>query len=569
VPLADALAVAGAALRAVGWLGAAIVLPVIFPDGRLPGRRWRWLGYAVVGAMAATFVGTGLAIDVESEQLRSVGWLSPLPAAVTAVGDPLASLALPLMVISVVGGVAALIHRFRRGTTLVRRQLLVFAFAAAVPVIIVPTAFGAGWPPWIFALAVAPLPVVVAVAILSGGVFDLATVANRSLVWLTLSGAIVGLYALVIAGTGSMLRHDHARWLPWLGAGVVAVSFAPLREVLQGAANRVTYGRWRQPYEVLAGLSSRVEGANGTVGVLDDVVGELGDTLGLRDAALRDHSGRIVAGSPVPGSTVIPLTAYGRTAGELLFTEPASPLRPADRRVLDDLSGQLAVLMHARDLTDDLRRARERLVLAREEERRRLRRDLHDGLGPALAGLMLKVDNARALVLDEPATAERDLLRLRDDIQSTVVDVRRLVEGLRPPAIDELGLGAALTQAVTRLATRSGTAIEVEVADELPVLPAAVEVAIYRIVSEAVANAVRHASARSCRVTVSAIGAELMARVTDDGAGLVPGPTTGHGLATMRERAEELGGTLEIRSDSSGTAVTALLPLPSLEEDAG
>ena len=314
-----------------------------------------------------------------------------------------------------------------------------------------------------------------------------------------------------------MLRHDGARWLPWLGAGVVAVSFAPLREALQGAANRVTYGRWRQPYEVLAGLSSRVEGATGTDGVLHDVVAELGETLGLRAAALRDANGRIVAGSAVPGSAVIPLTAYGRPAGELLFTEPASPLRPADRRVLDDLSGQLAVLMYARDLTDDLRRARERLVLAREEERRRLRRDLHDGLGPALAGLMLKVDNARALVPAEPATAERDLLRLRDDIQNTVVDVRRLVEGLRPPAIDELGLGPALSQAVTRLGTRSGTSIEVDVADELPVLPAAVEVAVYRIVSEAVANAVRHASARTCRVTVAAVDADLIARVADDG----------------------------------------------------
>src|SRR6185369_10139358 len=156
----------------------------------------------------------------------------------------------------------------------------------------------AGWPPWIFALAIAPLPIAVAVAILSGGVFDLATVANRSLVWSTLSAAIVGIYALVIAGTGSMLRHDGARWLPWLGAGVVAVSFAPLREALQGAANRVTYGRWRQPYEVLAGLSPRIGAAADTDRILADVVAELHTTLGLAGAALRDPAGRIVAGTP-------------------------------------------------------------------------------------------------------------------------------------------------------------------------------------------------------------------------------------------------------------------------------
>jgi signal transduction histidine kinase len=427
------------------------------------------------------------------------------------------------------------------------------------------TAFGAGWPPWIFALAVAPLPVAVCVAILTGGVFDLATVANRSLVWVTLSAAIIGLYAVVIGGTGSMLRHTDARWLAWLGAGVVAVSFAPLRTALQGAANRVTYGRWRQPYDVLAGLSSRVEAAPDTAGVLADVVAELRDTLGLRDAALRDTAGRIVAGSATPGATVVSLTAYGRPAGELLFAEPATQLRPADRRVLDDLAGQLAVLMHARDLTDDLRRARERLVLAREEERRRLRRDLHDGLGPALAGLMLKVDNARALVPVEPATAEGDLLRLRDDIQHTVLDVRRLVEGLRPPALDELGLGPALAQAVTRL---GGPALAVQVSADLPPLPAAVEVAAYRIVCEAVVNAVRHASARTCRVHLSVTGGCLVASVADDGTGLAPSSSavpepSGHGLATMRERAEELGGFLVVASGEAGTTVTASLPVPS------
>jgi signal transduction histidine kinase len=558
VPGAGALAVAGASLRAVGWFGAAVLLPVSFPDGRLPGPRWRWLAYVAAAAVAATGLGTAFAADVESTELHTAGWHNPLP--LTGIGDPLASLSLLLMVVTVVGGVAALVSRFRHGDAPMRRQLLTFAAAAALPLLVVPTAFGAGWPSWIFAVSVAPLPVAVVVAILTGGVFDLATVANRSLVWVTLSAAVVGVYALVIAGTGSMLRDTHAHWLPWLGAGVVAVCFAPLRDVLQGAADRVTYGHWREPYEVLAGLSPRVGAAPGTSEVLAGVVAELHDTLGLRGAALRDTAGRIIAGSPGPESTVVPLTAYGRPAGELLFAEPASPLRPADRRVLDDLAGQLAVLMHARALTEDLRRARERLVLAREEERRRLRRDLHDGLGPALAGFMLKVDNARALVAGEPATAEHDLMVLRDDIQGTVVDVRRLVEGLRPPAIDELGLGPALTQAVNRLATRMS--IDVVVADPLAAVPAAVEVAVYRIVCEAVANAVRHASARTCTVTVRVDGASLVALVSDDGVGLVPaGASRGHGLATMRERAEELGGTLGIHGGADGTMVTATLPL--------
>jgi signal transduction histidine kinase len=584
---AGALAVAGAALRAIGWTAAAVAVPAIFPDGRLPGPRWRWVGYTLAGALATTFIGTTLASFVDSDELRAAGWRNPLavPAAVARFGDALTTASLPLMAATVAGGVAAIVYRWRRGDPARRRQLLTFATAAALPVVVIPTAFGAGWPPWVFAAAVAPLPLAVATAILTGGMFDVATVANRSLVWGTLSAAIVGIYVLVIAGTGALLGDAGARWLPWLGTGVVAVSFAPLRNALHAAADRITYGRWREPYEVLAGLSPRIGVAPGAERLLREVVAELSETLGLTGVVLRDPDGRPVAEPPppvapapmagppaatvaVPGETALALVAYGRLTGELRYTEPASPLRPADRRLLDDLAAQLALLMHARALTEDLRRARERLVLAREEERRRLRRDLHDGLGPALAGLMLKVDNARALIADDPATAGRDLLVLRGDIQNTVVDVRRLVEGLRPPAIDELGLGPAITEAVGRLASRTGTAVEVSVDASLPPVPAAVEVALYRIVAEAVTNAVRHADAATCRVTVTVRGGELVATILDDGSWRsssprVADPAGGNGLATMRERAEELGGALRVDANGDGTMVTAVLPLLS------
>jgi signal transduction histidine kinase len=562
VPAADALAVIGTALRACGWLGAAVGVMVIFPDGR---PRWRWLAWVAAAAVVASAVGTALAADVESDQLRNAGWHNPLPvpAVVNAVGDGLASLSLPLMVVTVIGSVAAMISRWRRRDVPTRRQLLTFAIAVVVPVVIIPTAFGAGAPPWIFAASLIPLPVAVAVAVLTGGVFDLATVANRSLVWATLSVVVAATYALVIAGAGAVLGRSDVRWLPWLGAGVVAISFAPLRDALQTSANRITYGRWRRPYDVLAGLGTRVEAAADTDRALADVVAELHAALGLVGVALRATDGRIVAGSPDERSTVVGLVAYGQRTGELLYTEPASPLRASDRAVLDDLAAQLAVLMHARALTADLQAARERLVVAREEERRRLRRDLHDGLGPALAGLMLKVDNARALLPDDATGAERDLLALRDEIQVTVADVRRLVEGLRPPAIDELGLGPALTQAVNRLAGRAGTAIQVSVPEPLPSVPAAVEVALYRIVSEAVTNTVRHAHATTCAVALTTLDGTLVATVTDDGRGLNGSASGGNGLATMRERAEELGGTLEVRSHGMGTTVTATLPLPA------
>ena len=210
-------------------------------------------------------------------------------------------------------------------------------------------------------------------------------------------------------------------------------------------------------------------------------------------------------------------------------------------------------------------------MLAREEERRRIRRDLHDGLGPALAGLMLKVENATALVPAEPQAAIEDLHVLRDDIKSAVADVRRLVEGLRPPALDDLGLGPAVTQAVSSLAMPAGIRIDVTVPEPLPEVPAAVEVAIYRIISEAVTNVVRHAGATSCRVAVGLRDHVVVADVSDDGCGFPvaePGRTSasawagGHGLTSMRERAEELGGSLQIRTGRGGTTVTATLPLP-------
>ncbi|HEY7174272.1 MAG TPA: histidine kinase [Micromonosporaceae bacterium] len=558
-------AVAGAGPRAIGWFATALAVPMIFPDGHLPGRRWRWLGWTLVAGLAATFIGGAFDTHLEDDQLAAVHWTSPLPVphVVNGLADACSALALVLMAVAAGGSIAGIAVRWRRGDALIRRQLVLLIAAAALPVIVIPSAFTAGWPSWIFAATVLPLPVAVTVAVLTGGVFDLATVANRSLVWGTLSIGIVGIYALSIAGTGAFLGNTHARWLPWLGATLVAITFAPLRQALQNAANRITFGRWREPYAVLTGLGSRIEGADDTDRVLADVVTELGNTLGLQGVALRDPAGVILAGAPNADPIAVPLIAYRTRTGELLYTEPATPLRPADRRVLDDLAAQLALLMHARSLTETVRAARERLVLAREEERRRLRRDLHDGLGPALAGLMLKVDNARALVPDDPSGADHDLLLLRQDIQATVVDVRRLVEGLRPPAIDELGLGPALVQAISRLASRSGTTIRIDVDDPLPALPAAIEVAAYRIVAEAVTNVVRHAHAGACVVTVAMRDDVLVVDVGDDGDGLDRSTLSGNGLVTMRERAEELGGSFAVRSDQTGTTVAVALPVPS------
>jgi signal transduction histidine kinase len=329
----------------------------------------------------------------------------------------------------------------------------------------------------------------------------------------------------------------------------------------------LTFGRWVEPYEVLAKLGQRLEATSGVEGLLDDVVDEL-SALGLDDVSIEDADGEIVAVCRAPvmaagATSTLDLAAYGEHVGTLRFCPPTPPLRTRDRRLLDDLAGHLGWVLHDHRLTRDLQRVREQLVLAREEERRRLRRDLHDGLGPALAGHLLRLD-VIAREVDPSSAAGTHVAALDHDLRGTVVDVRRLVEGLRPPALDELGLAGAVEQATQRLCSGAGLTVAIDIAS-LPMLPAATEVAVFRIVTEAVTNVVRHAGATECRVAIGVSGGRLRLVVQDDGHGIhvPPSSSAGNGLHTMRERTEEMRGRLRITS-SHGTRVTADLPVARL-----
>jgi signal transduction histidine kinase len=215
---------------------------------------------------------------------------------------------------------------------------------------------------------------------------------------------------------------------------------------------------------------------------------------------------------------------------------------------------------YALQLAVDLQQSREQLVALREEERRRLRRDLHDGLGPALSSVLLKVSAARRL-LEPRSQIDSILLEARGDIQTTIEDVRRLVYDLRPPTLDELGLTGAIRESVVGF-EHDGLLVTVRAPEHLPPLPAAVEVAAYRIIQEALTNVVRHAAAQTCTVEL-AIHDGLDVDVTDDGVGLPGRWHLGVGLTSMRERARELGGTcVTERAPGGGTRVRAHLPLP-------
>jgi signal transduction histidine kinase len=339
-----------------------------------------------------------------------------------------------------------------------------------------------------------------------------------------------------------------------VAAGVVAVSFAPLRDALQGAANKLTYGQWSEPGDVLAGIGRRLSDASDVPALLKTLSDELSQTLGLAYVEIVDASKTSLARTGEPETAdEIPLLAYGTQVGMLRWS--SRNLRDSDQGLLGDVANQLGSVVHAATLLQLVRTAQERLVAAREEERKRLRRDLHDGLGPALAALTLQVDTLR----NQSAPADAELLKLRDGIQSTVLDVRRLVEGLRPPAIDELGLSEAVHQLAGRLSKHSELVVTVN-ANGLPVLPAAVEVAAYRIAQEALTNTVRHSEAHNCTVELAESDGVLVVRVVDDGNGAVAPRPGGLGLASMRERTEEIGGKFVVET-SSGTAITARLPI--------
>jgi signal transduction histidine kinase len=364
------------------------------------------------------------------------------------------------------------------------------------------------------------------------------------------------------------------------------------------------YGDRDEPYTVLARLGQRLEATLDPDAVLPTVVETVATALKLPYAAICSVERGLQPGTragapsvlaeygegaalPVPaGATpsaarhtpwvAVPLLYQGTDVGQLLLAPRAGEthFNADDQRVIDDLARQVGAAVHAVRLTADLRRSRERVITTREEERLRLRRDLHDGLGPTLAGVAQRIGLAAALVPQNPQRSVLLLHQLEDHIRATITDVRRLVYDLRPPVLDQYGLLGAI-RAEAPLIAGSAVTVSIEAPERMPSLPAAVEVAAYRIVMEALTNVVRHAAATHCVIQISlrdsAPGREqtsttLTVAICDDGCGVALSATPGIGLRSMRERAEELGGTcvVEARPDG-GTCIQAGLPLTDRE----
>ncbi|TFV92784.1 sensor histidine kinase [Blastococcus sp. CT_GayMR20] len=539
---------------------------LLYPDGRVPSPRWRWLvpvAVLTIGCLVlpgALMPGPFLNHPVAANPIGIEG-AAPVLEAVGALG-------FPLVLFGVVAGIAALAVRWRRAAPggLERRQLVLLLIAATLCLLVIASPGDAQPPVWLAVsslVVLALVPAAIGVAIVRHRLYEIDVVLNRSLVYAGLTGAIVVLYTALVWALGRPLAADG--WATAVAVGIIGALVLPLRTGLQRLVDRAMYGDRGDPYAALSRLTARLQAAAAPGAALPALAEAIAASLRLPYVRVEVASGGSAdAGEPRGGPLhELPLTQHGQQVGRLLLEgRDRRPVSARDLQLLTELARPAGAAVAAAALADALSASRSRLVQAREDERRRLRRDLHDGVGPTLAGVALGLDLVAARIDDDPAAARTLIGELKGETATAVDDVRRLVHGLRPPALDELGLLGALRQQTDRLALRTpGLQIRVDASTPLPPLRAATEVAAYRIALEAVTNSVRHAGARTCSVSLAADDA-LHVEVADDGVGIPEGTPTGVGLGAMSERAAEVGGVCTVLpAGRTGTRVVAVLPL--------
>lgn len=536
----------------ISWpWGICLLLPLslqLFPDGRPVSPRWRWL--VVLTVVAG--IGFVLAMGTEPEPalIGDMTISSYLSLPYYHRLDPLWAAANTAPLIGMIAAIAGLTVRYRRGDERLRRQLLWLVLALIVAVAANLPRWIVGDGPILLLLAVPLVPIAITIAILRHQLLDIRLVVSRALLYLLLTLAVVAGYLGLVALFGALLQGAGA---PIVATLLIAVLFNPARVRLQRAVDRLLYGARSDPVAAVSAVGARLAADD-----LGGVLGGIREALRLPFAALR-HADREIAAAGTPPATLetVELAYGGARVGELLVgvRSGEKALGEPDRAVLALLAAPLAAALHASALAEEVQASRERIVTAREEERRRLHRDLHDGLGPTLTGAGYKADAARNVVSTDPAAAQTLIGQVRDDIGTAIDDVRRLVYGLRPPALDEVGLVGALQRHCERLPL----AVSFDAPVHVRPLPAAVEVAAYRIVTEALTNVTRHSGATSASVTID-VGSAVELSILDNGSG--DGSwSPGVGLTSIRERAAELGGTCTAGPTPTGGRVVAVLPL--------
>jgi signal transduction histidine kinase len=544
----------GTSLWVPAFVVPSVLLLNLYPDGQSSAPFWRRLSWIAVLASAAEVVALGTSHSVATADYTGAHQVVELPATAGIVIGVVAGLILfGCFVLSVAGAV----RRTAWSVPPERQQLLLLLTAAALVVplgLIGPVARDIG---------LVLVPLAVTAGVLRYRLLGIEVVIRRTLLYGLLTGLVVAVYAVATTAVSAFVSSGPAPSL--VAAALVAVLLVPLRDRLQALVDRVVYGARRDPLGAVRQIGASVSFANNDP--LATVVASVAAALRARYVAIIDSNGDVAAAvgtAASEGAFVHPLAVGGEQLGRLVVGPAAgeSALSPADLRLVETLAVPVAVVAHSVRLTEQLAAIHQRALTATHEERARIRRDLHDGLGPSLSGVALGLEAVESALPDDTATAAELTSRIRIEVGVAVEEVRRIIEALRPAALDDLGLVAALRERAASVTARSGLTVTVDATDPMPPLSPHVEAAVFRIADEALSNVVRHARATRCDVEVR-VGADIRVSVTDNGIGLPESPRPdGLGLASMRQRATDLGGTVEIGPGSGGgNVVVAHLPL--------
>jgi signal transduction histidine kinase len=565
-----------------------LILPLSFPNGRFVPHWTRWMVlFELTGAVIAMLFRNSISGNPSATNLVVVYLLISLGTGVYAqlyryfrVASPLERQQIKWGIVGLAGFILTSMAVLIPFDRLLASRAASMDPAQALVLSTIPDSLF-----WVVSFFI---PVSIVTSVLRYRLWDIDIFINRALVYGALTGIIVTAFVVTVGLLSVLFQSSGNLIIAIVATGLVALLFNPLRQRLQRAVNRLMYGERDDPYVALSRLGRRLETSLAPEAVLPTVVTTVREALKLPYAAIYlkqgEESSNIVAESASPALRVqggrilvpgmereghcLPLIHQGETLGYLVLgpRAPNEAFSSTDLHLLDDLAPQVGVAVHAVRLTADLQLSREQLVLAREEERRRLRRDLHDDLAPTLASLGLTASMVADLIPTNPTRATALVKELQTEIRATVGNIRRLVYDLRPPALDELGLLTAVRERAAQYSNApNGFHVVVEAPAELPALAAAVEVAAFRIVQEALENVSKHARARHCVIRF-ANHAGLQIEITDDGIGMPPDLTPGVGLRSMRERAQELGGSCVIESGKTeGTHVAACLPIGAFD----
>ncbi|MGI8609433.1 MAG: histidine kinase [Candidatus Dormibacteria bacterium] len=572
----------------------AVLMPLVFPTGTLPSRRWRpvvWM--AVVGSAAAFLGGAFVSNSDPSSFLPGVHAIK-LPEPVPSIAG-FSKIGVLILVVGVFAGIAALVLRYRRGSADERHQVKWLIAAVTLYLVgdasgLVPTVIGhpIAWLQDVAVAGLALIPVAAAIAVLKYRLYDIDLVISRALVYGSLALFITAVYVAIVVGVGTLVGSGNrpSLVLSILATAVVAVAFQPLRERLQKVANRLVYGKRATPYEVLSEFSARVAESFGGEQVLPRMARVLADGTGAQSATVWLRSGSTLrpaaawpaatngdAPLPIPltGQLVpaipntdraVPVRHQGELLGALAITKrTGETLTPIEEKLLGDLAHQAGLVLRNVGLTadlqarlEDLRASRQRLVAAQDQERRRLERNLHDGAQQHLVAIKVKLGLAEMLTARDPERAKSLVTELKADADEALETLRALARGIYPPLLADQGLVVALRGQAAK-ATLPVTVHEKGIAR----YDQEVEAAVYFCCLEALQNVQKYAGAEQASIHLShLLDGDLRFEVRDDGAGFDPATTArGSGLQNIEDRLNALGGSLLIERRPGGGTIVA------------